>query len=110
MRKLNKHKPYVAYFDNLGVFVENRKQALTEHKHKHRRRAECNSALDKTNGKCFFATLHLACAVILTDKGRTRLTESVEYIIGYNLDIERRTRSRHYYSSEAVDSRLNNYV
>ena len=100
----------VADLDDLRVVVENGQQILARQQHDHDGDGGSDDVLAEGQKHGFFAAVDLAGAVVLADKGRARLAEGVEHVVGDDLDVERGARGGHDDGAEAVDGRLDDDV
>ena len=110
MRRHDQHEANIARLYHLRVAVEDGEQRLSEKEDQSDGDAEADDALEKTQQQRFLAALDLARAEVLPDKGRARLRERVEDIVGDDLDVVGRARRRHDDCAEAVDRALNDDI
>lgn len=100
------HQADVPDFHDLRVAVEDRQQRLSEQQNDCDRDCKRNAALQQAQPQRPPAALQFVRAVVLADKGGAGLREGVEYVVGDNLDIERRAGRRHHDRPETVDCGL----
>lgn len=110
MRRHERNEPDVADLNDLRVIIENGQKLSAEGEDKPDGYGKGDEALEKAQKHCLFAATDVRCAVVLPDKGGACLTEGVENIIRYDLNVKRSAGCRHDDGPEAVYSALNNDV
>ena len=110
IRDKNIRKPDLPRGNDVRVLVKNAEQGMAEQQDQPAGNRGAHRALQQAKPHSFPAAVILSRAVILSDKGGTRLPKGIHDVVGENFQIIRGGGRRHDRGAKAVDRRLDNNV